>query len=105
MPHKKEWEEFVLENRGNGGFAIKSLQNTYLTNENGNLEWKSQPLGGRDVWSFQVLGSGNQQGFNQQIGQGLGQMFNQGPNNQGHNNQGFQGNNQGFQGGFQGKHH
>lgn len=47
VPHAKDWEFFVLENRGNGGFAIKSHNNTYLTNDNGKPVWKDQPQGGR----------------------------------------------------------
>jgi len=47
VQHCKDWEQFTLENRGNGGFAIKSHQNTYLVNENGALTWRQNPEGGR----------------------------------------------------------
>lgn len=98
------WENFTLENRGNNQYAIKSIQNTYLTLDGGKLVWKNQPWNGAEVWNFQVLSSAPQgfnQGFSSQGTQGQGYvdgkmhghlanwLSNLGKN---HQNQGNQGN-------------
>lgn len=49
-----DWENFTIENRGNGHFSIKSCLNTYLCTDNNRLVWKEHLDIGRDIWKLNL---------------------------------------------------
>ena len=51
-PHNKEWEKYILEDRGNGNVAIRSYVNTYLTQDGEQLVWREHPQNGSELFQF-----------------------------------------------------